>query len=65
MIGKMQETVLVQSIGQKEEKTNKKIYNKPKVAKLGAMQKYTLGGSVGFGDSGNNDTPECWPGSNC
>jgi len=29
-----------------------KVYKEPKVMKLGSMQKYTLGGSVLAGDSG-------------
>ena len=31
-----------------------KIYTQPKITKLGAMQRVTLGGSIGPGDSGNN-----------
>lgn len=45
----------------KEEKVRElKTYSRPELMKLGAMQKYTLGGSVGFGDSGgdvNNEEP--------
>ncbi len=46
------------------QKNKLKSYSAPELTKMGAMQKYTLGGSVGTGDSGSS-TSECWPGHNC
>lgn len=35
-----------------------KEYSKPEITQFGAMQRYTLGGSVGVGDSGMPMGPE-------
>ncbi len=35
-----------------------KKYTSPILMKMGAMQKYTLGGSIGTGDSGSNSANE-------
>lgn len=35
-----------------------KKYNKPEIVHFGAMKKYTLGGSIGVGDSGMPMGPE-------
>ena len=34
-----------------------KVYARPEMRKLGAMQKVTLGGSIGTGDSGAGTSP--------
>lgn len=40
----------------KHKKENQlKAYGKPEIKKLGAIQKITLGGSIGIGDSGATD----------
>lgn len=38
------------------EASKRKEYNKPEIIKLGALQRYTLGGTPGIGDSGNQFT---------
>lgn len=38
-----------------------KSYRKPELTRMGAMQKYTLGGTFGTGDSGANSATEKTP----
>ena len=47
---------LEQSEDSKENENNRlelKVYSQPKIIELGAVQKVTLGGSIGPGDSGS------------
>lgn len=53
---------ILRSYDEKKSQEKKlKNYTTPHLRKLGAMQKYTLGGSVGTGDSGGPSTTEKSP----